>query len=116
MPTDESEFLQKEMTPFESFFHSITGHRPHSYQSTLAELPVRDSLIRVPTGCGKTAAVLGAWLWRRHIDRQRTPTRLVYCLPMRVLVEQTRDLAKDWARDVAPRRDASRRASGVSSI
>ena len=98
MPTDESEFLQKEMTPFESFFHSITGHRPHSYQSTLAELPVRDSLIRVPTGCGKTAAVLGAWLWRRHIDRQRTPTRLVYCLPMRVLVEQTRDLAKDWAR------------------
>lgn len=85
------------MTPFESFFHSITGHRPHFYQGVLAQLPVADSLIRVPTGCGKTAAVICAWLWRTHIDRQRTPTRLVYCLPMRVLVEQTRDLAKVWA-------------------
>ena len=87
------------MTPFESFFCRITGHLPHPYQGTLAELPVRDRLIRVPTGCGKTAAVIGAWLWRRHIDPQRTPTRLVYCLPMRVLVEQTRDLARDWARN-----------------
>ncbi len=85
------------MTPFQSFFHGITGHKPDIYQSDLAELPVTDSLIRVPTGCGKTAAVVVAWLWRMHTDRERTPTRLVYCLPMRVLVEQTRDLAKVWA-------------------
>jgi CRISPR-associated endonuclease/helicase Cas3 len=86
------------MTPFESFFCSITGHLPYSYQSALAELPVVDRLIRVPTGCGKTAAVIGAWLWRRGIDRQHTPTRLVYNLPMRILVGQTRDLAAEWAR------------------
>jgi len=85
------------MTPFESFFCSITGHLPHPYQGALADLQVGDRLIRVPTGCGKTAAVIGAWLWRRRIDPQHTPTRLVYCLPMRVLVEQTRDLARDWA-------------------
>jgi len=86
------------MTPFESFFFSITDHLPYPYQGALAELPVGDCLIRVPTGCGKTAAVIGAWLWRRRIDPQHTPTRLVYCLPMRVLVEQTRDLATEWAR------------------
>jgi CRISPR-associated endonuclease/helicase Cas3 len=87
------------MNPFETFFCTLTGHLPHPYQCTLAELPVGDRLIRVPTGCGKTAAVICAWLWRRRIDPQHTPTRLVYCLPMRVLVEQTRDLARDWARN-----------------
>lgn len=86
------------MTDFDRFFHGITNHLPHEYQKRMAELPVRDCLIRVPTGCGKTAAVIGAWLWRRREDRERTPTRLVYCLPMRVLVEQTRSVAAVWAR------------------
>ncbi len=44
-------------------------------------------------------AVLG-WLWRRqHSEqsvKQLTPRRLVYCLPMRVLVEQTRDEVQGW--------------------
>jgi len=44
-------------------------------------------LIHVPTGAGKTEAMLLAWLWNRvALD---WPRRLVYCLPMRVLVEQT---------------------------
>lgn len=85
------------MTAFDKFFHQLTDHLPHEYQKQMAELPVKDSLIRVPTGCGKTAAVIGAWLWRLREDRAQTPTRLVYCLPMRVLVEQTRSLAKEWA-------------------
>ncbi|MHB8898919.1 MAG: type I-G CRISPR-associated helicase/endonuclease Cas3g [Thermoguttaceae bacterium] len=42
-----------------------------------------------------------AWLFRRffHPDvkvREATPRRLVYCLPMRTLVEQTRDCAIQW--------------------
>ena len=44
-------------------------------------------------------AVLG-WLWRRRFAdqsiRQSTPRRLVYCLPMRVLVEQTRSAVQMW--------------------
>ena len=87
------------MTDFDSFFHKITQNSPYEYQKQIAELPIKDCLIRVPTGCGKTAGVIGAWLWRINIDRERTATRLVYCLPMRVLVEQTRDLAKKWARE-----------------
>ncbi len=87
-----------EMMNFDKFFHRMTGHLPHEYQKQLAELLVEDRLIRIPTGCGKTAAVIGAWLWRRQTDPEHTPTRLVYCLPMRVLVEQTRAVAVGWVR------------------
>lgn len=54
------------------------------------------SRIEIPTGLGKTLAVTVGWSWRRSAlsgHRDATPRRLVYCLPMRVLVEQTRDVA-----------------------
>jgi CRISPR-associated endonuclease/helicase Cas3 len=54
-------------------------------------------LIDIPTGLGKTAAVVLAWLWNRVALADPTwPRRLVYCLPMRTLVEQTRDETKNW--------------------
>jgi len=58
-------------------------------------------LIEIPTGLGKTDAVILGWLWCRRFDprpevRSATPRRLVYCLPMRVLVEQTKDKAAKW--------------------
>ena len=71
------------------------NYEPFSYQRHLAEsgdpLP---SLLEVPTGTGKTAAVIGAWLWRRLHNPSSVGRRLVYCLPMRTLVEQTRGVAK----------------------
>ena len=88
---------------FRAFFKHATGIKegPYPYQERLAAAPIESRLIHVPTGCGKTAAVILAWLWRRrfHPDssvRASTPRRLVYCLPMRVLVEQTSDNAKRW--------------------
>lgn len=62
----------------------------HPWQLDLAVSPVCENRqIRIPTGFGKTMGVLGAWLWNR-IENQREdwPRRLVWCLPMRVLVEQ----------------------------
>ena len=53
-------------------------------------------LLDVPTGLGKTAAAILAWLWRRRFANKDTPRRLVYCLPMRVLVEQTVTEAQKW--------------------
>ncbi|MBF0561786.1 MAG: CRISPR-associated helicase Cas3' [Alphaproteobacteria bacterium] len=50
----------------------------------------------MPTGFGKTAAVLAAWLWKIARNDPQTPRRLVYCLPMRTLVEQTEDAARKW--------------------
>ncbi len=84
---------------YNEFFRKATGHRPFDYQRKTAtsegELP---HLYRVPTGCGKTAAITLAWLWRRrHADSKgKTPRRLIYCLPMRVLVEQTVKNIKTW--------------------
>ena len=52
--------------------------------------------MRVPTGAGKTAAVVLAWLHRLSEGHPDAPRRLVYCLPMRVLVEQTVKRAREW--------------------
>lgn len=53
----------------------------------------------MPTGLGKTAAVILSWIYRRRYaetPRCATPRRLVYCLPMRTLVEQTENAAREW--------------------
>jgi CRISPR-associated endonuclease/helicase Cas3 len=83
---------------FIDFFTSATSFHPYPYQIRLAENSALPTLMSAPTGAGKTEAIVLAWLWRRleHPERtvhQNTPRRLVYCLPMRVLVEQTRDRA-----------------------
>ena len=81
---------------FAVFFRKATGCAPYPYQAKLAESPIESRLISVPTGAGKTAAAILAWLYQRSIHPEKTPRRLVYCLPMRVLVEQTRDRAREW--------------------
>lgn len=84
------------------------GLHPFPYQSRLATEPWPE-LINIPTGMGKTAAVVLAWLWKRGWRKggrevrpdAGTPRRLVYCLPMRVLVEQTELNARQWLRNLA---------------
>ena len=90
---------------FSDFFQAATGHEPFDYQRRLATEVCADGpkslAINVPTGAGKTAAAVLAWLWNRcgHPEaerRKRWPRRLVYCLPMRVLVEQTHREVSKW--------------------
>lgn len=84
---------------YSSFFSTACGQdrQPYDYQRRLAEEECISRLISVPTGLGKTAAVILAWLWNRvHKQDPKWPRRLVYCLPMRTLVEQTRDEAEKW--------------------
>ena len=89
------------MPPFPAFFRAATGNAPYDYQSRLAGgdsgRACESYLIAIPTGLGKTAAVVLAWLWNR-VAQQRPdwPRRLVYCLPMRTLVEQTEAEVKKW--------------------
>ena len=90
---------------FESFFEKATGPSPYPYQTKLATSEKLPELIVIPTGMGKTDAVVLGWLWRRRFDpreeiRAGTPRRLIYCLPMRVLVEQTRDKAIGWLKNL----------------
>jgi len=72
----------------------------------LADDPTcRNRLIRIPTGLGKTEGILATWAYHRIHRRDDTwPRRLVWCLPMRVLVEQTVQVAGQLA-DRIPERD-----------
>lgn len=86
---------------FSRFFELATGRAPFPYQRALAEGEWPD-LLDVPTGLGKTAAVTLAWLWRLHVGASGASRRLVYCLPMRVLVEQTCDVVQGWVARLQP--------------
>jgi CRISPR-associated endonuclease/helicase Cas3 len=96
------------MTPptYEQFFKKATGgYNPFDYQTRLTEdAEAKSRLINIPTGLGKTAAVVLAWLWNR-VEQKRAdwPRRLVYCLPMRTLVEQTRDNVRTWLGNLGSR-------------
>lgn len=83
---------------FEGFFRAATGTGPYVYQRRLAEQDPLPDVLDVPTGLGKTAAVVLAWLWRRAGEHSlsRPPRRLVYCLPMRTLVVQTEQAVRGW--------------------
>ena len=83
---------------YESWFRIATGHEaPRKWQSELAsDAAVRNRLIRIPTGMGKTLGVLLAWACHRlQRNDKQWPTRLVWCLPMRTLVEQAANEAKE---------------------
>lgn len=94
---------------YRDFFNQAYGKSgesafgPYAYQRRLAEEAWPD-LVDVPTGMGKTASVVLAWLWRRGWRNEKrgaeivsgTPRRLVWCLPMRALVEQTGENVRTW--------------------
>lgn len=88
------------MLDFTELFVKGTGRPPYPFQERLAAMTAPRIYLNVPTGAGKTAAAFFAWLWQKRFAdkdiRSRTPRRLVYCLPMRVLVEQTRNAVNDW--------------------
>lgn len=89
---------------FDAFFRQATQFPdqagPFPYQARLAEGPWPD-LLDVPTGMGKTAAVTLAWAYKRRVLADPdTPRRLIWCLPMRVLVEQTQREICRWLRNL----------------
>jgi CRISPR-associated endonuclease/helicase Cas3 len=55
------------MSPsYPHFFQTATCNPPYHWQRRLAEDPACQSrLIDIPTGLGKTAGVVLAWLWNR---------------------------------------------------
>jgi len=79
---------------FDALFSAATGgQRPFDWQRRLAIATPMPEVVKVATGAGKTEGAVLSWLWRRRHAakdvRAATPRRLVYCLPMRTLVEQT---------------------------
>src|SRR5271163_937032 len=67
---------------FASIFRQATGNSsPLPYQKCLALADTFPMLLDVPTGLGKTAAVILAWVWQRRFAeeaiRTSIPRRLV---------------------------------------
>lgn len=85
---------------FDHFFAICTGRQPYGYQRSFATCQEWPDLVEAPTGSGKTATAVLGWLWRRRHgseEKQREAgRRLVFCLPMRTLVEQTHRVVCGW--------------------
>jgi CRISPR-associated endonuclease/helicase Cas3 len=80
----------------EEFWTTLGIANPYDWQRRLTcRSKMESALIRIPTGFGKTLGVLSAWLWNRVVRNDDSwPRRLVWCLPMRTLVEQTESEAR----------------------
>ncbi len=79
---------------FEDFFRQANNsHSPRAWQRTLGEsTECVNRLIPKGTGMGKTLGLASAWVYHRLVRNDNSwPRRLAWCLPMRVLVEQTAD-------------------------
>jgi len=80
---------------YRQLFETATdGLAPFPYQEALAHGPALPWVVSVPTGIGKTAAVVLGWVWRRryHPDasvRSHTPR------PPRLLPSHTRSCRAD---------------------
>lgn len=88
------------VTSFQQMARTASGHEPYRWQSRVAATGLPE-LLAVETGAGKTAGVVLPWLYRRrmHPDpavRRATPHWLVFCLPLRVLVEQVESHVHGW--------------------
>lgn len=88
------------MLEYREFFKRATGHYPFPWQTQMVSGQSIPEIVAVPTGLGKTAGVVIAWLWKRLQEPDLVPRRLVYCLPMRVLVEQTYLEVQKWIRNL----------------
>jgi len=81
---------------FEEFFDKATGFGPFPYQISLANADLSRLALAAPTGAGKTAAAVLAWLWQRRKAPDETPRRLILCEPQRTLVEQVYNEIQKW--------------------
>lgn len=92
--------MTKNNIDFPSFFRAaFSGMEPFDWQNELADGQWPEVLIG-PTGSGKTAGVTLGWMFQRLKCPKQTPRRLVWCLPMRALVDQTKEVIKSWLRSL----------------
>lgn len=90
-------FRRRDSLDFQDLFEIAFGEivQPFYWQRVLAEGHWPQVLI-APTGSGKTAGVTLAWTHHRLKRPDSTPRRLVWCLPMRTLVDQTQSESCRW--------------------
>ncbi len=93
-------------TESQEFYHQHFGFTPYDFQQTVWEKFHQQNfplLIRAPTGSGKTEAVLAPFLAQFLNNKFYLAPRLIYVLPMRVLVNNVADRIKNNAPKISPR-------------
>ncbi len=80
---------------YTDFFRIATTNAPFGFQVRARDTEQSTSVLRAPTGLGKTDTVLVSWLHRRITQSATTPRRLVWCLPGRALTEQIASVAEE---------------------
>lgn len=83
---------------YPEFFRRITGNRLLPYQERYSRNPFSPTLLTIPTGLGKTDAVLMPWLYARSTNDAAAPARLIVVLPRQNLTAQTANTARARAK------------------
>jgi len=80
---------------YPDFFLRVTKTPILPYQDRYGQDAFAPALLIIPTGLGKTDAVVMPWLYGRSVGDPAAPTRLVFVLPRRNLTEQTAEKARE---------------------
>src|ERR1039458_819761 len=80
---------------YTDFFSIATTLPPFHFQERVRSSEARTTVLKAPTGLGKTDSVLVSWLHRRVTEPATPPRRLVWCLPGRALTEQVAQVAEE---------------------
>jgi CRISPR-associated endonuclease/helicase Cas3 len=80
---------------YKDFFTIATTRAPFHFQERIRNSEASTTVLKAPTGLGKTDSVVVSWLHRRATEPATTPRRLVWCLPGRALTEQVASVAGD---------------------
>ena len=86
---------------YTDFFSVATTRVPFHFQERVRNSGAGTTVLKAPTGLGKTDSVLVSWLHRRVTEPATTPRRLVWCLPGRALTEQVAKVAEELIQRLA---------------
>lgn len=84
---------------YPDFFRKVTGRESLPYQERYGRDPFSSALLIIPTGLGKTDAVLLPWLYALACNDSAAPTRLIIVLPRQNLTAQTAKNARSRVAD-----------------
>ncbi|MBD1903718.1 CRISPR-associated helicase Cas3' [Coleofasciculus sp. FACHB-125] len=73
---------------YSEFFEKLTKNSPYPWQQSFSQWNGKKvAVVSAPTGAGKESGAVVPWLYG-HDCKQDVPSRLIYCLPTRALVDQ----------------------------
>lgn len=79
----------------EQYFYNLTTHHPYNFQTqTITRILNRqDTILRAPTGSGKTETAIAPFLFAKTLNLD-FPNKLIYVVPLRTLANSLRQRAE----------------------